>query len=293
MTVLDFVSSTMDERPDPADAAVVPGSVPVTLLGLSGVQNDTDGHGAESPGDSVIRDVRFARRSTTMLQFGVVTHPELEASLGTGLVVLSPGDRETLIANLLGHRESCADKVAEGVRRYLPKGPLTGAEVALARYLDMQEQPQHRAAAIYAAGLVSGQVEPVADSLPHEPLAAALGCPAEFTVELSTDQGWERPFGPLAVRSGAQATIGHRAWRLGIGLVHGLADGLIYDPTAGATFGEKRTPSEPVRMPEQLFADTGTTVSAFARAYRGDVLAAAAAFVRATRARGRVFLANC
>ncbi|SFQ31961.1 hypothetical protein [Amycolatopsis rubida] len=293
MTVKPAASAAPAERPEPDGAAVVLGYVPA-LLGVSVAarypperRRSTGARGA-----SVISAVRFDECGSTALNICSVVDVAGEDSVEIERVVLSPGEREDLIRRLVRHRDLCQRKVADGLDRYLPAGPLTGAEVALARYLGTHEEPRHRAAALYAAGLVSGQVRPVANWLVHESLAAALGCSAEVTVRLGVDEGWEPGSGPRAFRPGVLGTIGYKAWRLGIGLIHGLTDGLVFDSTTGTSFGVKSAASERLEMPAHLFSGTGLTTAEFAGAYGGDVMAAAAGFVRATRARGRGYLAR-
>ncbi|WP_158886152.1 hypothetical protein [Amycolatopsis anabasis] len=275
--------------------AMVLDHVPERLgAGTAEHQGDPHDHVAiTTSGSSVIGKITFTLEGSTVLHVGH-ERPGTGDWIETERVVLTPGEREALLEDLLKHRTRCGQRVAKGVNCHLPIFPikLTDTETVLARYLGADEQPEHRAAAAYAAGIVSGRVAPVTDWLQYESLAAALGSPAEYTTMLSTDEGWTPEAGPRGVSRDRSAVIGYQAWRKGIGLIHGLVDGLVADPRTGETHGEDTPLGVRLDLPGDLFTGTGLTLAGFAAAFADDFPAAATAFLRVTRSRGRTCMAG-
>lgn len=200
----------------------------------------------------------------------------------TEYLVLSPVEREALLTRLLDHRSVCQARLAEGVRRNLPEGPQTPAELVIANYLRPSERPQHRTAAAYAAGIVAGQFAPVEDWKPFSSIAAALGASAFMTVTLTRPDG--------AVAHDNRVRIGVSTWRDGLRLIHALADGAIVNPVTGEAYGAlARLVDERLGLSGEVFRGTGLILAEFTRAFGGDVFAAAGAFVRATQSLNRPF----
>lgn len=193
-------------------------------------------------------------------------------------VVLTPVEREALIDILTAHRSRCLAQLEER-GHVLPEGPLNPAEWVILNYLAdwHQPEPEHRAAGHYAAGIVFGQFDPITEWSQLDSIAATLGSLPDTIVPCSEQD--EEP------NTSQRATLGNRQWRLGISLIHALADGVVTNGETGESFGETTALVDaPIELPSDVLRGTHLTLAGFAAAFGGDLFATAGAFVRASQA---------
>jgi hypothetical protein len=160
------------------------------------------------------RVLAWIEHPTTMgnsvLHIGTPTHDGRD-SLADTYVLLTPAEREHLIADLIAHRAPLRDRVEAASRARIADTELTPAEAVTATLLTTWPLAVRTTLVLYAQGLVA-RATPVVHEVEQWPaVAAALGMPREQDVLVD----------------GARVTLDDGAWRMGIGAVHALGHGRV------------------------------------------------------------------
>lgn len=148
----------------------------------------------------------------------------------------------------------------------------SGVEGVLARQLG-DWWPEFEPTVAYSRALVNGIVEPVTDLAEWRSIPRALRTSIRSRGE---GRRWARRFD-------------QEAWEIAIMTVHGLAHGDVELYETGEQVGTKTPLTGTLMVYEQELADAGITLSAFAQARDGDVMAAAASWVRVADKHDRQF----
>lgn len=145
---------------------------------------------------------------------------------------------------------------------------VTSVELVIARQLNTWLAAPLQTALLYAEGLVNGAVAVIADANDWRRVPAAVGHAVDEEHEVS----------------GFRWVLNAEEWQIGIGSIHGLAHGVIESVETGTRYGVETDLHVPWYIYPEDLEDTGLTLEDLAKAFDGNVLAAASTFVRACAA---------
>jgi hypothetical protein len=141
----------------------------------------------------------------------------------------------------------------------------TGIQLVIARGLSTWMSAPLYTARIYAEALVTGAVAVMTDADQWERLPAATGHAIHEEHEAS----------------GSSWTLDAEEWQIGIQSLHGLAHGVIEHNAAHDPYGEQTPLCKYWYVSKADLKGTDLTLGDIARAFGGDVLAAANTFLHA------------
>ncbi|WP_157495411.1 hypothetical protein [Kutzneria sp. 744] len=206
----------------------------------------------------------------TILHFG--THPTASGSelCDSNEILLTPGEREELIAALIAQRDTVRTRVDAACAESVGHTELTPVETITASLLRTWSAANRTTIVQYAKGLVATATPAVNDIEQWATVAAALGLPAGIDARVD----------------GAWVTLDEQAWRTGIGAVHALGHGRVdsaHDDDPFDVFRPWSTRHPWIVRPEHLVLPDGDSVALgdYVTAVTGNTAQAAMIIVRA------------